>query len=609
MCGISGFFGNLNIKNNTIQKTLKLMKFRGPDNQSFKFYKLLNKNLYLLHSRLSIIDLDVRSNQPFETDDLAIVFNGEIYNYIELKKDLIRKGEKFKSESDTEVLLKTYKIYGTKCVDILEGMWSFSIFDKKKNILFLSRDRFGEKPLFYYIKNNKFYFGSEIKFIKSLLEQPLEINYTKIQNFLNYGYKYLKKDKQLFFKGIKELSQGSNIIIDLKNNFKIEKYWQPKVNIDYKISENDAINNTKKLIIDSIKKTTRSDVPIAFTLSGGVDSSALVSVASKTLNIKFKTYSIIDDDKRYDERININKVLKALGCENKQVKINNKNSLDLLKEMVNYHEKPLASIAQYNHYNLMKEIKKDGIKVCLNGTMSDEIFAGYLDHHLQFFSTLKDKALLKEEVEIWKKKILPNIRNPIFRKYDLYIKNKNYRSHIYDNHINLKNYLLKNTKYKFAEKNFSKILLKNRMLNEIFFENTPQILHDEDLNSMKNSIENRSPFIDKRLFEFLLSVPPKYFIKKGFKKNILRKSMQNIVDYKVLWDVKKMGFNSGVENIFNFKDKKILDYLLDKNSEIYQIVNHNKFKNLLSKQKFPNYLSKFIFNVLNSKLFIESIIK
>ncbi len=609
MCGISGFFGSKTIKNTTIKKTLNSMKFRGPDDQSFKYYKLSNKNLYLLHSRLSIIDLDKRSNQPFETDDLVIIFNGEIYNYIELKKDLIKKGEKFKSASDTEVLLKTYKIYGAKCVDILEGMWSFSIYDKKKNILFLSRDRFGEKPLFYYIKNNEFYFGSEIKFIRTLLGQSLEIDYTKIHNFLNYGYKYLKKDNQLFFKDIKELKQGSNLTINLNNNLKIEKYWQPKINLDYKISEKDIVNYTKELIVDSIKKTTRSDVPIAFTLSGGIDSSTLVSVASKVLNIKFKTYSIIDDDKRYDERKNINQVVNDIGCENRQVKVSNKNSLDLLKEMVTYHEKPLASIAQYNHYNLMKEVKKDGIKVCLNGTMADEIFAGYLDHHLQFFSTLKDKMLLKKEVQIWREKILPYIRNPVFKKYDLYIKNKNYRSHIYDNHKNLKNYLIKKKNQNFIEKKYTKLLLKNRMLNEIFFENTPQILHDEDLNSMKNSIENRSPFIDKKLFEFLLSVPPEYFIKEGFKKNILRKSMQNVVHDKVLWDLKKMGFNAGIENIFNFKDKKILDYLLNKNSEIYQIVNYDKFKNLFLKEEFPNHLSKFIFNVLNSKLFIEGVTK
>ena len=199
MCGISGFFGNVSIDNTKIKKTLNLMRLRGPDNQSSKYLRTKKKNLYF-YSRLSIIDLKDRSNQPFESDNLIIIFNGEIYNHLELKKDLKKKGEKFKSNSDTEVLLKSYKVYGTNCVNYLEGMWSFAIFDKKKNFLFLSRDRFGEKPLFYFIKNNNFYFGSEIKFIKSLLSENLKINYQKIENFLNYGYKYLKKDNSFFFK-------------------------------------------------------------------------------------------------------------------------------------------------------------------------------------------------------------------------------------------------------------------------------------------------------------------------------------------------------------------------------------------------------------------------
>ena len=428
-----------------------------------------------------------RSNQPFESDNLIIIFNGEIYNHLELKKDL-KKRRKFKSNSDTEVLLKSYKVYGTNCVNYLEGMWSFAIFDKKKNFLFLSRDRFGEKPLFYFIKNNNFYFGSEIKFIKSLLSENLKINYQKIENFLNYGYKYLKKYNQLFFQEIKELKPATNLVLDLSNNFKIKKYWKPKVKINNKINEDDIINYSKTLIIDAIKKTTRSDVPIAFTLSGGIDSSVLTSVASKILNLKFKTYSVIDDDRRYDERENINKIVNNLKCHNRQVKVKYENSLDDLRNIISYHEKPLASIAQFNHYNLMREVKKDGIKVCLNGTMSDEIFAGYLDHHLQYFSSLDDKELLNKEIKIWKNKILPNIRNPIFKKYNLYLNNPDYRSHIYDSHNLLSEFLIKSKKYKFNEKKFSNIVMKNRMLNEVFFENTPQILNDEDFNSMNHSI-------------------------------------------------------------------------------------------------------------------------
>jgi len=230
-----------------------------------------------------------------------------------------------------------------------------------------------------------------------------------------------------------------------------------------------------------------------------------------------------------------------------------------------------------------------------------------LDHHLQYFSCIKDQEHKKKEIKFWKENVLPTIRNPYFRKYDLYIKNPSTRFHIFDNHDLLDSYMIKKKKFKFLEKNFSKDLLKNRMLNEIFYENTPQILHDEDLNSMKCSIENRSPFINKELFEFLFSINSKYFIKNGFKKYILRKSMEGIVHKKILWNRKKMGFNSSVESLFKFQDKDTQEFLFDKKSDIYEFINYEKFQKLFSKNKFPNHLSKFIFNVLGCKIFLENV--
>ena len=609
MCGIAGYFGSREIEKSKIIKTLDLMKFRGPDNREVKKIKISQKILYFLHSRLSIIDLEARSNQPFETDDLIIIFNGEIYNYLEIRKDLIKKGEKFRTNSDTEVLIKAYKIYGSKCINHFEGMWSFAIYDKKKKILILSRDRFGEKPLFYLKKNSNLYFGSEISFIKSLYQNNLKINYDKIRDFLNYGYKSLKKDKNFFFKDIKEVEPGNNLIVNFDGSIKKFKYWKPNLKSIKKLNEKDIINSSKNILIDSIKKTARSDVPIAFTLSGGIDSASLVSIAAKKLNLKFNTYSVIDDDERYNEANNINSIVKDIKCENRQIKITSKNTLENLFEIIEYHQKPLASIAQLNHYNLMKEIKKDNIKVCINGTMADELYAGYLDHHLQYFSSLKDQKYKEKEIKFWKENVLPTIRNPYFRKYDLYIKNPKARHHIYDNHDFLNIFMKRKKKFKFLEKNLSDNLLKNRMLNEIFYENTPQILHDEDLNSMRCSIENRSPYINKKLFELLFTINPKFYIKNGYKKNILRKSMAGIVHKKILWTHKKWGFNSSIENLLNFQDKKIKDYLFDKKSDIYEFIDYKKFQKLFLNKKFPNHLSKFIFNVLGCKIFMEKVNK
>ena len=175
-------------------------------------------------------------------DDLIIIFNGEIYNYLELKNDLLKKGEKFKTNSDTEVLLKSYKVYGARCVNHFEGMWSFAIYDRKKKIIFLSRDRFGEKPLFYLKKNSNFYFGSEVKFIRSLYKNNLNINYDKIRDFLNYGYKSLRKEKSFFIEGIKEVEPGNNLFVNLDGSLKELKYWNTKLEHNNDLNEKDIVN-------------------------------------------------------------------------------------------------------------------------------------------------------------------------------------------------------------------------------------------------------------------------------------------------------------------------------------------------------------------------------
>ena len=223
------------------------------------------------------------------------------------------------------------------------------------------------------------------------------------------------------------------------------------------MSLNDRVSEIKKKLIKSLKLRTRSDVPIAFTLSGGVDSVSLASIASKELNLNIKTYSIIDDE-RYNESKNINIATKDINCKNKKINLKNENNFNNLFDIINYNEKPLSSIAQYNHSVLMRQLHKDGFKVCINGTMADELFAGYYDHHLMYFSSIKNEENFLYELKIWKNRILPSIRNSYFKKFDLYIKNKNFRKHIYDNHNQLKQYL--NIK--------QNIILKKKTLIKIF---------------------------------------------------------------------------------------------------------------------------------------------
>ena len=287
MCGISGFISTNGDFEKNISKTLKLMATRGPDHQNhIKFVNNTNR-INLLHSRLNIIDLKDRSNQPFKIGEYTIVFNGEIYNYLEIKKKLEKK-YCFKTKSDTEVLLYSFIEYGEKCQELFDGMWSFAIWNDNKKTLFLSRDPFGEKPLFYTFVGNNFFFGSEIKYLFSLSNKQKKINKNKINNYLFNGYKSIYHDNKTFFEGIKELPSGSFIKIKKHDDFVIKKYFSIKSKqVEKKIYNfEEIIIENKKNLIHSVDLRMRSDVPIAFCLSGGIDSGALVSIASKVLNKK-----------------------------------------------------------------------------------------------------------------------------------------------------------------------------------------------------------------------------------------------------------------------------------------------------------------------------------
>ena len=608
MCGISGFFGKKKIQSENIFSTLDLMKNRGPNFSNY-FQSKVGDNLYvtLLHSRLSIIDLNNRSNQPFEEEDNVIIFNGEIYNYIELKNFLIKKGEKFKSKSDTEVLLKYYKIYGEKCVDYFEGMWAFAIYDKRNKKIFLSRDRFSEKPLYYYTDKYGIYFASEIKFLKSLSNNNFEINKKHLNNFISLGYKSLFKENNTFFKNVSFISGGNNISFNADLSLKKSRYWKPKIKKNEKISPQDCIKETQRLLIDSLKIRLRADVPIAICLSGGVDSAALASILSKKFNYKAKTFSIIDEDDRYDESKNIQKVLDDTNYENISIKLNNKNFFQNLKKQILYHNSPVATISSYIHSLLIASMKENNFKVAISGVAADEIFTGYYDHYLQYFETCKkDNNYLPKNLEKWKENIRDNIRNPIFKDEKLYINNPHYRDHIYDGRKEINDYLLDKNNKEFTEKNFDQDLLTNRRLNELFHENTPLILNQEDLNSMMHSIENRSPFLDTKLFNFIFSIPSKFLIQKGFSKYILREAVKDILVDPVRLDKRKKGFNASINSLVNFQDESVSKFLLDKKSQIFEFIDRKKIQNLFKIKKTPNHLSKFIFSFISAKLFLDS---
>ncbi len=607
MCGIAGYIGKNQIDRKKIDILSRSMKNRGPDNFSY-FHKVCNdnSNIYLFHSRLSIIDLEERSNQPFKIGNFVLIFNGEIYNYLELRNNLISEGYIFKTNSDTEVLLQYYIKYGKDCVQYFEGMWTFAILNTETNDIFLSRDRFGEKPLYIYEDNNGFYFFSETKYLKSILKNKIEINPLQIGNYLNNGYKSLNKKNQTFYKNILKIESGSNILINYKKELKKETFFNPKYQPNNKLSLQDCIEQVRALLIDSMKLRIRSDVPLAFCLSGGIDSSSLVSIASKKLNCEFKTFSILDSDERYNEKDNMDATVKDLSCKHEYIYLSHDDVISNLQKLINYHDAPVATISYYIQSLLYKEVSKQGFKVSISGTAADEIFTGYYDHFLFHLNQIKHSNHFKKNLEYWKKYIYNYVRNPLLKNPDSFIENPKFREHIYDKSELLENYLINIKKDNFFEKNFSEDILRNRMLNELFYETTPLILNEDDLNAMFFSIENRSPYLDKNLFEFSLQIPSEYLIQNGYGKYILRESMKNILNDHVRLDRRKRGFNASINSMINFNDNKIKEYLLDKNSKIFDYINLKKIEKLFYLDVIPNHYSKFLFSFINAKIFLDT---
>ena len=605
MCGIAGFIGKTPPSETKIRRTLELMKNRGPDHQQAASFSLANSEIRLLHSRLGIIDLDPRSNQPFTIDNTTIVFNGEIYNYVELRQQLLKRGVELKTTSDTEVLLHYYRKFGQACVDHFEGMWAFAIWDQNLGEMFLSRDRFGEKPLYCFETADGLYFGSEIKFLKSLSGRSFPLNHLHLLRNLVHGYKSLYKGDQSYFDGVWELRYAENMTVDSAGRRTTSRYWTPTCEVDSAMSMDEAIEGVRHHLLESVRLRLRSDVPLAFCLSGGVDSAALASIAVKHFGAQIKTFSIIDDDERYNEEPNIRATINDLGCEHELIRIPQDGALPRLMKLIEYHDVPIATISYYVHSLISEAIHDGGYRVTFSGTSADELFTGYYDHFLLHLHEVEDQPEYGRHLSDWESKIAPFIRNPILRNPNLY-DNPEFRDHIFDGSSEIRNYLKIGFDEPYQEHSFTTDLLRNRMLNELFHETTPVILHEDDLNSMLYSVENRSPYLDTQLFTFAYTIPTEHLIQDGYGKYVLRQALDGILNDQVRHDRKKMGFNASINSMIDFEDSEVRDFLLDPSAEIFQIVDRGAVKCLLNQRPMPNYLSKFLFNFVNARVFCES---
>ena len=537
MCGIAGVFNlyaNKVIRIEDLKKMTNTISHRGPDDEGT--WKNDSNNIGLGHRRLSILDLTKKSSQPMHFGSrYSIVYNGEIYNYLEIKESLTKKGVKFTTTSDTEVLLHSYIQNKEKCLDELDGMFSFAIWDNIEKTIFLARDRFGEKPLYYSVENGQFIFSSEMKAIwsyrgfKALREDKL-IKYVKTHQIVDQNDLY-----STYYENISEFPNGHYLIFKRGDKIKFEKYWELKID-SYNSFEgdlSDAISHFKNLLITSIKRRMRSDVTLGSSLSGGLDSSTIVELINQqlkgteqtTFSAKFPGFQR-DESSFIDILCSKYQNLKSFSVTPDVEELKNN-----FRELVHFQEEPFGSSSIYAQWCVMKLAKNNKIKVMLDGQGADEFLAGYLPYYKVYLNQLfwSNKRKYREElnsynelrrIEINHYKDSESFRMKLGR---LRIKFMNKKSPI--NQFHLKQIL---------SKDLSSIGLRS-------------LLRYADRNAMAHSVETRLPFLNHELIEFVFTLPDSFLLKDGWTKFILRKSMEEYLPPKIIWRKEKVGFETPQE--------------------------------------------------------------
>lgn len=606
MCGIAGYFGKAPISRERVETTLGLMRRRGPDHTAHRCWTNRHGlNAHLLFTRLSIIDLDSRSNQPLQVGHKWIVFNGELYNYLERRADLIASGQILSTKSDTEALLSGIDHFGWDVLDKCEGMWAFAVYDDADGSLTLCRDRFGEKPLYLYRDPTGLYFGSEAKFIEALSGQRLKVNLNQVYRYLVNGYKALYKTRETFFSELAELPPASILRVEPDGAEQRRSYWQPACRPDDAMTYNAAVAGTRERLVRSVELRLRADVPLAFCMSGGIDSNGLISVAKNVFRYDVHGFTIVNADARYDEREMVDLAVRQQELRHTSIPLCAEGFLEKLRELVRYHDSPIATITYYAQWLLQESIARHGYRISVSGTGADELFTGYYDHHLAYLYEIRDDPVRhKLSVKNWERNVKPVVRNPFLSDPDLFIKDPTFRDHIYLNAEEFALCMRQSWREPFVESSYTSDLLRNRMLNELFHEAVPVILHEDDLNAMYYSVENRSPYLDRSLFEFACQIPSRHLIRNGRAKSVLREALRGVVPDAVLDNPKKIGFNAPIYGFLNVQDPSVRAELLE-DSPIFEHVRRDKIKALIGQPELPNSQSKFLFNFLNSKLFLE----
>jgi asparagine synthase (glutamine-hydrolysing) len=609
MCGIHGIIDKQLTKHETAQimgKMLQSTIHRGPDFQDFKQDNFIT----LGHNRLSIIDLTSFANQPLKKENLTIVFNGEIYNYLEIKKELQLLGSTFSTESDTEVVVESYKKWGKEALNRFLGMWSFAIWDENKEELFCSRDRFGIKPFYYIFENGRFYFASEVKALKYSPLFSTDLNLNQVSKALQMGW--LEHDSETFYAKIKSLEPAHHLI--WKNNcIQIDKFWEINSQENKRNDREKSVNEFKTLFDDALNLHLRSDVPIGATLSGGIDSSSLVcSIVKENLIPNLSTFSVYyQGNKSVDERPFIEEIVKKYpsGFKTYYTSPSENDVLEHFHKATFHNDFPLLGSSPMSQYFVMKLISEQGIKVVLSGQGADDYLGGYMHSYYRLFAEyLKSFQLGKffKEFKEQRKKQEYGFKKTIdvaLKSFLSLVLNEEQLYNFEYNHYNPKAVSsLKNDKIKLVKSTFNKFNSFHQ--NLIQTSSLPSLLHYEDRNSMAFSIESRVPFLDHRLLEFAFNIPTEYKIHEGWTKWILRESMKNRLPEKIRYRTDKKGFVTPGEVIW-LRGK--LKFLLEIDYQRLDFLNKSIIdKEILAFQNGNDKNANFIWRIASLNYWIKN---
>ncbi len=599
MCGIAGFYDpklGVDDSHKVLHSMLESIAHRGPDARGIQSIGPLS----LGHNRLSIIDLSEGGNQPMEYFGAVIVFNGEIYNYKELKKDLLLKGYKFQTESDTEVVLASYREYGERCVEKFVGMWAFALWDLKEEFLFCSRDRFGIKPFYYVHDNDRFYFGSEYRALKASPLFSKDLNWAQVSRGLQLGW--IEYKDETYFESLKALPAACNLMYS-NGKVTIRQYWDVSLENKTQGSFSEKSDKFRELFMDSIRLHMRSDVEVGACLSGGLDSSSIVSVVSGEFPEKaFKTFTIYyDGENEVDERPWVNEVVKSFPSVSPHFLKPSENDIaDAFENAIGHAEVPMAGSSPLSQYFVMKLARQEGMKVLLDGQGSDEFLAGYMHSFYRLiggqFLKLNWVGALREfirhtntqQMGLKKKSdvLLKSILTAMLSEKQLY--SMEYRNYF--------PFLGPEQNTPFDLKHLDGSQLKKFLYHLIFTTSLPSLLHYEDRNSMAFSIESRVPFLDHRLVEFAFSLPDEDLISHGETKRILRSAMAGIIPDPIAKRKDKKGFVTPGEIKWL---RGPLRFLLDADLKNLDALDQKKIKEVIDRfKKGDNSQANFVWRIL-----------